>query len=715
MKITAASMRAVAEEYIEGGWSVVPLVPGTKAACAENWTNLQFSPADFREGDNIGLRSVAGVVVSDPDAPEAVVAAARFLPHTRAVFGRTSKPASKRVYQSELDAPLQFKDPVTKEMLLELRVGHQDMCPPSMHPNGETLRWEGGSIPPRESAATAPAATLAEQSRHAATAALLGRYWPDAGRHDLRLAVARVLLDTLHIPDAAATAILETACRIGGSDADGIADAAKAVQATRRRLDAEEPATGSTAMAELMPHGRVIVAALRKWYGKSDAIAERIEQLNERFAIVCVGPKVVVMETWPDGGIKELWSFDEFRRLLIKERVAVTSDGKTKIRPVADVWLQDSRGRRYDRLIYAMPGSAEQQRPDDYNGWLGFTVQPAPGDWSRNREHLRRIICRNDAKVFDWVFNWLAALVQLPGKHAMTAIVLRGGEGTGKGHFAHQMVGALFHKQQYLHILGAEALTGRFNEHLSGKVLIYADESTWGGDPRAVDKLKGMVTESTIPIERKFLPLVEEPSALHIIIASNNEWPVSIPMGDRRFMVLDVDESEKQNDAYFLPLRAELANGGLAAFLHDLLQHKVDTHALRHPLVTTGKRDITVRSLSPIQRWWFEKLQTGGFVKHRKDKDGTFVEFVEWPAKVQKDELHDDYLAFLDKHHRASRERRATETEIGQFLTKTAGLKQQRALYEGKRQRFWELPTLAACRASWVKVSGWPEDFTWDE
>ena len=94
-----------------------------------------------------------------------------------------------------------------------------------------------------------------------------------------------------------------------------------------------------------------------------------------------------------------------------------------------------------------------------------------------------------DSEYFAWLINWCAALVQKPGRHAMTAIVLRGGQGVGKGHFANLMLGALFHPQQYLHIMGASQLTAEFNEHLSGKVLIFADESTWGGDPKAGAKL----------------------------------------------------------------------------------------------------------------------------------------------------------------------------------------------------------------------------------
>lgn len=688
-----------AGHYRNLGLDVVPL--DGKRCLEDGWPHRTFTVENFHPKSNIGLRSIRGLVVLDDDFLTSSPACDdAFLPTTGAIWGRPTKPRSKRMYRcSELAETVTFTD-IDSTHLYQLRVGLQDMAPPSVHPDtGERLKWSGLLLPPREISRE----ILVGLARYRWTVGLLAKYWPDRGRHDLRLAYARVLLATLELPDADATRILEWACRLGGSDGKGIQDAAHAIVSTRAKLIANQPTTGTRTVAALLGDtGRQIVRLLRQAYGKSSATEEAIETLNERHAIVSVGNKVVVMETWPDGGIKTLWPFEEFKRRHTKEFVEVA--GKRK--PLADVWLSDPRGRHYDRLVYVMQGSADQCWPGDYNGWLGFTVIPAPGDWSKNREHLQRIICGGKDTLYAWLWNWMAALVQWPGRHAFTAVVLRGGQGTGKGHFAHLILGALFHKQQYLHIIGAGMLTGRFNEHLSGKVLVFADESTWGGDPAAADKLKGMVTESTIPIERKFLPLVEEPSALHIVIASNNEWPIAIAMDDRRFVVLDVVDIERQNDAYFAPLREELRGNGLAAMLHDLFAHPIDEHALRHPPSTEAKREVMTQSLKPIERWWYEKLLRGALM------DG------DWPASISKDVLHEDYLLSLDRH-RDTRTRRSTETELGMFLKRYTPMRQQRRLPRAgtpsDAQYFWDLPSLGECRAFWAKACGWPQDFDWDE
>lgn len=426
-----------------------------------------------------------------------------------------------------------------------------------------------------------------------------------------------------------------------------------------------------------------------------------IDEVNRRFAVVGVGNRMVVMELAANGSIAELWDFEHFKKRLVKEFIKVRmEDGKVKTMPLADVWLKSRRGRSYDRLVYSMPGSIVQATEQDYNGWQGFQVEPKQGDWNLNRQHILEVICNGDEAAFKWVMNWLAAMVQFPGRHAWVAIVMRGTQGIGKGHFADKMVGKLFGPQQYIHILGSGQLTAEHNEHLSGKVLIFADESTWGGDPRAAAKLKGIITEDMVAIHRKFLKMVDEPSALHILIASNNEWPIPIEAGDRRFTVLDVNESRKQDQVYFGKLLLELANGGRAAMLHDLLNMEVDQNMLRIPYATSAKTQVALHSLKPTEHWWFELLDRGSIVDD------------EWPEIITKRDLHASYMTFLDKFHQHSRERRSTESELGRFLKKCMPV-QHTLTIDGVRDRRVLVPTLAECRKAFLVMMGWRADHAW--
>ena len=77
--------------------------------------------------------------------------------------------------------------------------------------------------------------------------------------------------------------------------------------------------------------------------------------------------------------------------------------------PLASLWITHPGGRRYESLVYDMPGSAERCGPDDYNGYLGFTVTPKAGDWTKNQEHFSQIICSGDEALYRWV-------VQLDGR-----------------------------------------------------------------------------------------------------------------------------------------------------------------------------------------------------------------------------------------------------------------------------------------------------------
>ena len=428
-----------------------------------------------------------------------------------------------------------------------------------------------------------------------------------------------------------------------------------------------------------------------------------IEDALERLRLVIDGGKAMVYEKK-----KEITKQGRFYTLLPLETVNLfysgqqtgytNDEGKEKIISVMKLWRDDSRRKTYDGMMYGAPGAAVV--PENYlDLWVGLAIKPREGNWDRNRIHLHEVICRGNEELFRFLMNWLAALVQFPGQPGRTALVLTGEEGTGKGYFANTMVGSFFHPEQYLHINGSNELTGTFNDHLSGKVYIFADESTWGGDPRAVNRLKSLITEETVTINKKFHSIESEPSMLHIIIASNDEFAVNITPEDRRFAIFDVTSDYKENSFYFKVLTDEWNESGRAAMLNELLAWKVDQDLLRHPPMTSGKMKTMAHTFSSVQQWWDETLREGSF-----DIDGS-----DWPEWVTVSEVQEWYETWhartLTKSHKpmASTHARAAffqefayPEDDGEFFIARA------RRFDGAVRKAFQLPTLDVCRDRWL-------------
>jgi hypothetical protein len=682
--------RFAVRRYLALGWKPLPIPKGEKGPRVPNWQNTDFTEAEFGADDNVGIRlgdPSGGLVDIDLDCMEAVKCARSLLLSTQWIFGRKSKPASHYLYTVPGMKAEQFKD-VDGSVLVEIRsTGGQTVFPPSTHPSGESIEAEID-----KEASKVEADMLRLSAALVATCALLARRWPKGSRH-IAARDAAGFLASRDIEPMLVEAVIGLAAEIAGDNE--VSDRKRVARDSVEQFKSGGKTTGLPSLRKVL--GDEVVKSLCDWFGGEQL--SRIEEANERFAVLSVGSNRVVAEFDETESVIELWKFDEFKKLLIKEpRV---SGGKAS-KPFADFWLEHPKGRQYNRLVYVMPGSRDALRPGDFNGYHGFTVEPQPGDWSLNRAHIHDVICGGDPAIFAWVLNWLAALFQKPGQHAWSAVVMRGGQGVGKGHFADVLIGKCFHPQQYLHIIGANQLTAEFNEHLSGKVLVFADESTWGGDPKAAAKIKGLVTEDTVPIHRKFLKLIDEPSALHILIASNSEWPIPIDRDDRRFLVLDVHDDRRQDQHYFGTLRAELEAGGRAAMLHELLNRTVDWPLLRQPPETDAKRDVKERTLSAEERWLQDWLMN--------DDDM-------WQSEITKTAIYGSYVTSVPKHLTPK-----TKDGFGKFLRKVFKLGGAKGWPEDqkgkadpvtkKRPNVYRFPDLETCRRVFDNATGtrteWP-------
>ena len=431
---------------------------------------------------------------------------------------------------------------------------------------------------------------------------------------------------------------------------------------------------------------------------------DAIFRLNSKHAVVPEGGKTIVITDEHDPVLDRYVltrsTFADFRNRYLNEYVdtgRTTRAGEPIRVALGHFWLRHPDRREYAGIVM----SPNRDVPKYWNLWRGFTVTPQPGTWTRLRHHIQHVICAGDQTVFAYVSAWLAYCVQHPDRQAEVALALRGLRGTGKGILA-RALGSLF-GQHYLQTANPKHLVGNFNAHLQDCIVLFADEAFWAGDKAGESVLKMLITEPVIPIERKGRDVVLAPNLLHVILASNHDWIVPAGMDERRFCVLDVADTHRQDHVYFAGILEELETGGRAGFLHDLLKFDLSGVNLRAVPATEALRQQKVLSLLPHHRWLFDKLTEGRWLPAHEG----------WVREVWKDAIHDDYLLRLQK---LGVERRSTETELGMLLNKMfPTLRTVRRLdAHDVRRQMWVFPDLEVCRADFNAATQtahpWDED-----
>lgn len=143
--------------YAKRGWRVVPIPHQGKNPGIVGWQRLHLLEEDLPqyfngEGQNVGVllgEPSRWLIDVDVDHELAVDLAAEHLPPTGAVFGRPSKPKSHWLYYATRPvATRQWRLPGTKRVIVELRsTGGQTVFPGSVHPSGESVRWDCAGEP----------------------------------------------------------------------------------------------------------------------------------------------------------------------------------------------------------------------------------------------------------------------------------------------------------------------------------------------------------------------------------------------------------------------------------------------------------------------------------------------------------------------------------------------------------------------------------------
>jgi len=249
-------------------------------------------------------------------------------------------------------------------------------------------------------------------------------------------------------------------------------------------------------------------------------------------------------------------------------------------------------------------------KPDTLNYWVPHTIKPFQNDFKIIERYLLKVICDDNESSYAYLIKFLAHMLQSPGEKPGVVPVLIGGQGTGKGVFF-QLIKAIWSKTTLL-VSDVNEVVGQFNAGLERNYIVCMDEALFAGDKRSLDRLKSIVTESTIRIEQKYQPSRTIESVHRFFAATNHKHFAHIDNDDRRFFFLRVSSERQQDTKYFKDLCDSFRDGttleGFVDFLTDLNLAKFN---VRERPKTSEHKNQKLKSLQKFDRYWYEVLVNG--------------------------------------------------------------------------------------------------------
>ncbi|KAA6347773.1 MAG: hypothetical protein EZS28_052006, partial [Streblomastix strix] len=120
---------------------------------------------------------------------------------------------------------------------------------------------------------------------------------------------------------------------------------------------------------------------------------------------------------------------------------------------------------------------------------------------------MKDTISANDERVYEYLLNWFAFIVQNVGKKTETAIILKGLQGIGKNVFTNVLCEILAGYSSK-NITDIDDFVGKFNTAIENKMLAIVNEMKNFGDSRMsnMDALKSIITEDSFVINEKYVP-----------------------------------------------------------------------------------------------------------------------------------------------------------------------------------------------------------------
>lgn len=297
---------------------------------------------------------------------------------------------------------------------------------------------------------------------------------------------------------------------------------------------------------------------------------------------------------------KAVYKFREFERSHENKRV-----GTAKL---AGKWLRCPARKTVRDTIY-VPSAEKiitQQGHEMYNTFGGYAAQPLQCTWDDPdldimKRHLYLLMPEAGARLR--LLKWMAFGVQRPDIRIPWAPLIISQQGVGKGwlyHLLMSMVGAKNCAMINPDDLGEKK--SQYNEYMSGTLIVCLDEMRTQRRWDMMERLKPLITEPHMMVNRKFGGKGQERIFANFIVFTNHPDAAALTADDRRFWVYHSQACVPSNE-YFNELYGWLKTCGPAKLLYLLMNQDLSDYKFaERPPMTKAKERMIEESMGEIEQ-----------------------------------------------------------------------------------------------------------------
>ncbi len=269
-------------------------------------------------------------------------------------------------------------------------------------------------------------------------------------------------------------------------------------------------------------------------------------------------------------------------------------------------WQNDERRRVIPAENLLFDPRMTECPADTINTFEGLPLTPNP-DHERciGIRKLVSFLCNGQEDALHWLMCFLAYPLQQVGAKLDTAVLMHSTmEGSGKSLLFDKVMRVIY--GEYGATVGQAQLESSWTAWQANKLYGLFEEVV-SRDQRynQVGKIKHMVTGATVRIESKFVNGWEEANYMNAIFLSNEIMPWPIGENDRRMLVLWPERTLPEKAS--LRIKWELANGGVEAFYHYLLEYDTgDFDERTRPPHTPARQRLVELSRASWETFYFQ-------------------------------------------------------------------------------------------------------------